>query len=31
MEEGEMTIQSSAAAGVELQVILGCRVIGVDY
>lgn len=26
-----MVIWSSAAAGVELQVILGCRLIGVDY
>lgn len=26
-----MTILSSAAAGIELQVILGCRLIGVDY
>ena len=30
MEEGDTTILSSAAAGVELQVTLGCRLIGVD-
>ena len=30
VEEGDMTILNSAAAGVELQVTLGCRLIGVD-